>query len=702
MREQELDQAAKEQRWLFLELSSADLAEAHASAGDVDTAMLYALHFYNTQKREGFSFSPSLGYPTLLGVARSMLDAGGYIGGNLASGEAQWYATEEAAREDHSRRNVSSAADLALSIAKQVKDDNKGNILQLHAQKLISEISSLPGVVVDPDLLFDAAQGQYYDEAYPEAIEGFKRLLATIADEDAATKTLYGPKVLWWIGRSFQRMERPLEAALAFREGVTTWQGDPQYDAQNASDFYRMIEQVRSRAPEAQAYTALFREAENLAARYNTGDKNDILFDQAERLRKEQKYEEAIAKYKEIEPGSDTYERGLVGIAESTLRLGQAAEAEDLFRQYVEEYVPDPKNSVEDSPIKQARRNEAMAKAEFYRGYIAFKHAEANPSEEAWQRVIDLVADYHEKYPDQTSLAPWCMSMATQAYLALGDTDKARAHNAKLAELFSDSQWTAITAVRFYNTLKEQKGAAEKAGNTELAMELELEMAKLLELGHEMSSPANFDNLRAESRHWMVLSNWEKAEPILRKLTTFEDKAEDIARYVKPDLAHALLAMRRTGEALEVLEPLVADDAEPQPSKETVIAYCRAVTGWLEPEGNRMQVIPGAGTEPAQYDKVIQLYDKLDELPDSWTCEWLAYKFMIPYAYHVWATGEGGPKDSSRRDSARNQLQLLTSEIATTFDLVDERCAEAGPEVHAVHGPGSLRAKFRWLWERVQ
>ena len=42
--------------------------------------------------------------------------------------------------------------DFALRIAQTVNDDNKGNVLQIRGQKLISEIIERPSVEVSPDL----------------------------------------------------------------------------------------------------------------------------------------------------------------------------------------------------------------------------------------------------------------------------------------------------------------------------------------------------------------------------------------------------------------------------------------------------------------------------------------------------------------------------------------------------------------------
>src|SRR5690606_2375662 len=168
----------------------------------------------------------------------------------------------------------------------------------------------------------------YHSGEYAASIEALQRLLAIVATKDDATRLRFGGEICWWMGRNFQRMDRNLEAALCFREGVTQWQGDPNYDSQNAQQFYRMMEQVRAKDREAEAFTALFREAENLSTRFATGNADEILFTQAERERQAENWAAAIDKYKEIGAGSDLYEKALVGIAECVYQKGKGDVAE--------------------------------------------------------------------------------------------------------------------------------------------------------------------------------------------------------------------------------------------------------------------------------------------------------------------------------------------------------------------------------------
>jgi len=74
----EMPFAVKSERWKMVELGASDLFEALNATGDSADATDWALYYYNAWRGEGFELSP-LGYLSLIGVARSLLQAGGYV-----------------------------------------------------------------------------------------------------------------------------------------------------------------------------------------------------------------------------------------------------------------------------------------------------------------------------------------------------------------------------------------------------------------------------------------------------------------------------------------------------------------------------------------------------------------------------------------------------------------------------------------------
>ena len=290
-----------EQRFLFLQMGTSGLVEAQARAGRPEDAADWGLHFYNVWKSEGLNLVQPVGHLALLGVARTMVDAGGVIGGALNDGEGKWFATdEEAMVEFKNSRQRRPALDLALGMAQSVNQENRGNTLQLRAQKVISEIITRPGVKVDPEVLFEAAQGEFFEKNYISAIDSFKRVLSSLEGEDQATRSEIGPKTLWHIGRSFQYRERTLEAAITFQEAISDrWRGDPIYDERNATRYYDTVNSLRRLIKGDEVIEAMFRDAEKKAQQFTETKGAEVSYRRAQELYTGKKYEEAVKAFRD-------------------------------------------------------------------------------------------------------------------------------------------------------------------------------------------------------------------------------------------------------------------------------------------------------------------------------------------------------------------------------------------------------------------
>ncbi|MCH2103444.1 MAG: tetratricopeptide repeat protein [Planctomycetes bacterium] len=708
VKELELQQSDKEQRWLFVELATPGLVEAFASSGEMGEACRFALHLYNTQKREGFEFSRELGYPALLVGAGILLDSGGWVGGNLSSGETAWFQSEEEAKDaGASRRNRIACADLALKIAQQVNTENQGNILQVRAQKLISQIITRPGVEVQPAVLYEAAEGHYNEGNNVEAIKGLKQVLAALDDSDEATRLELAPKTYYYLGRSYQQLDRHLEAIMAFKEGVTSYRGDPEYDAYSAQQLYKSADRMRKTIRDDDQITAMFNEAETIAAQLSEANKDEILFRQAEKLRGERKFAEAIPKYEQIEKLANDYEKALVAIGECKFRLGETEAAEAKFKDYVESYVTDEENSVENSPVRAARRSDALAKARFYRTLIAFQAADKTGFDQGlWDRVIELGADYPDLHPTQDTHAPWTMRMVMNAHVSKVNVTAARETHRRLSEDYPDSSFTPVASLELHGALKKLRKEAEDKGETESAAQTLREMAELLEFANKNAVKFSFKNTRTEASHWYDLGEYEKAEKVMRALmerpTDDPNEQNTINNYVRPELAQALLAQREVAEALEILRELM--DGGGRPTKQVVLSYCRGVSGWIEGAAGKINIIPGAAADAAELDKVIETLNAISNSKevDKWTCDWYGYKFQLAYTYYVYATADWGPQDQRKKDSARRQLDVLVQEFGANFEGIETACEEADDELKARFGDDVLRRRFVWLWREVQ
>lgn len=697
----ELGQADKEQRWLFVELSSKGLVEAMLSSGDVVGATTYALHLYNTQRLEGFEFSTQLGYPSLLASARVLLDAGGVIGGNLSRGEAKWYESVEAAIEDgqKNKRNRVSGTDLALRIAQQVVSENQGNVLRIQAQKLIADITSRPGIEVDPSILYEAAEGKYFAEENEDALEGFKLVLSALQGKDKAAKSELGPKTFLRMGRVYIRMERTFEAAMAFREGCTTYVGDPENDAYNAQGYYKSMQELTAKAPGDAALKELYLEAEELAAKLSTRDQNEINIDRGDRFRRNKEWDQAITAYSEVTKSGNDYEKAVVWIAVCKYRKGQRDEGYQGFVDYLETYVTDETNTVQGA--KEVKRGEAMATAGFYRCFHEF-------GSKQYDKVLASSSDYHELYADQTSYAPLVLRMVSLSYAETGNLDAAKQGLQTVMEAYPDNAVIAQLGIELYKKLGAKRKTLEK--NSEADLELAKEMALLMQLGNKFASSPSFANLRAEARHWIELGDWDTAVPVLeRVISGYEANAQyakDLLIYVKPDLAHGYLEQLKVTEAYAILTELIANE-DKKPSKRTLLDFTRAVIGWVQGNASNIQEVPGAGQTAEDFQDATEKLNALaNSVDEKWACEWYELKFQLAYGYYKWATAEGGPKDSKKQDAAKSQLGALVQPLGTDFKGKDgvpgvNQTCEEDAELSGSLGSDVLRRRLVWLWNKV-
>ena len=195
-----LSQDDKVQRWKLGELAGKPLIDACLGMGDNEAACTWSLHYFNYLKSEGFPLSDK-GQSSLLSVAQALLESDGQVGGALTGGLLQWFATAEdmkAADSSYRGRNARSAVDLALSIAQDVNDSQKGvrSRVKVDAQKVISNIIQRPGVSVSPEILLQAAEGDYNSKDYPQAIASLKSILSELATRDDATQREFAPHTL--------------------------------------------------------------------------------------------------------------------------------------------------------------------------------------------------------------------------------------------------------------------------------------------------------------------------------------------------------------------------------------------------------------------------------------------------------------------------------------------------------------------------
>lgn len=655
VKEQELSTEDKQGRFLFVQIGTPGLVRSLALSGETAAAADWGLHFYNVWKREGLDLVQPVGDLALLAVARTLVDAGGYVGGNLNAGDVKWYATqEEMAAEQSSKRNQRTALEVALTIAQQVNEQNKGNTLQIRAQKVISEIISRPGVKVDPEILLEASLGEYNDQNYAAAIASLRRVQNALRIEDVAKRREMMPRLLFYVGRSFQRLDRPLEAAVTFEHALDQWSGDPQWDPENARQFMDTMTALKRAARGDPLIEAMWSKSEREMADKGSGTQQaEIAFRQAQRLYDEEKFPEAKPAYDAVQASAPSYEKALVFSGVCSYRMGQLDEAARIFDDYLNRYVHKPENQTNDA-TRLAKRAEATATAYFYWGLTAFKQAEASGN---WQRVVELLGDYHTRFPAQSSFAPAALYRVLVAHSKLGESEKVKGVLVELLTHFPDNRWTGMGAKESYDILKARYDAEQDAAKKKTLLR---EMAENLQTVNKTSQAPTFNNVRAESKHWIELGEWAIAEELLIRLRDkfSSTNREDVEKFVIPDLGEVYNRQFKVRDAAAVLRASVDAKTATRPAAAN---FAAALTGWLIPTEESqgrysIREVPGVGGE--EFQRGCDVWNQLADAAEKWTAEWYAYKLGLIYGYYAW-----GKIDGKKTDVAKNQLAFLVQNL---------------------------------------
>ena len=683
----EIPQELKQARWEMVERAIPDLIEAYSREGDLPSAVQWGLKAYNMWKTFGFDLTPR-GALAMLALGNALVDAGGWVGGQPARGNLQWFESEEDMKSAgfSNRRESRSAVDLALSLAQDINKDNKGNSLQLYAQALIKRVRDVPGVVLDPAILYEAAEGTYYEKNYPEAISALKSVMAALQNQDEATQREFMPKVLYFLGNSHSRLNRDLEAAMAYREGVTAWRGDPEYDIKNARAYHGSIGRARSASGNDELLTELWLQAEKIRQDVDKDGNNDITWTQAERAWSNKDYAGAREKYKAVEKNSDNYEKAIAKAALCLYKMGDVERAQAEFAAYVDEYVLDPANTPTTDGARRARVA-AKAQAVFYLGRIAY-------TKNDYAEAIRRLEGFEEAFPGQDNYTANALYMVVASYLNQSPPkfDEARAVHRIMMEKIPGEPRTGKAALQIYVRLKEAFDLAVEAEDVAKQDELRPDMAEMISLSNSLEATPAYNNLRAETNLWIELGQWEKVEAAARRtLETYPDEAEKLRKFVLPDLGLALLRQHRVEEAFEVLDTIVPDpDSAEKGQPGAVRNWCQAVCGWLEGQGSKIIEIPGVGGAE-NFKKATKHWQSLENLAASrhgkWTCEWYSVKTERIYCYYRY-----GQLDSAHLATAKKQIEFIQSELTPSMQGITEECG----------GDDTLQQRLKWMEKKLR
>lgn len=575
------------------------------------------------------------------------------------------------------------AAD-ALALAKEVADNNPNSFLRLKANAVMGmAIKNAPDdVVIEISTLFDAAEGAFFEKRYEDAVENFRRILPRLQDSPDAAE--YGGQAYYLLGRSWTSLGHDLFAALAHEQGSKDYQEDEESAIKNAEQWEKITSRFLSGNGQDKAIEDWHTEAINMLADLGAGG-SDVQYSEAKRLEKLAKgmlakrpkagtkegqdaaraIRKAMDAFAQVDRNSENYERSMVQQGSLNYELGTFEPAAydtalAIFTDYLENYITAEENTPSDPRSRKVRADsEPLAAFNIGRCYRAKAKAGDAGS---WPKVLSSFENLRERYPSQQSLADDAMRYRIEAFLNLGQVDQAEAEYQAMLDVPAGDTRISIGAFYLYAAWANTVDQTEDLESRIAAKQREL---KYLHAYNSFSPNPRWQNLLGEANLQMELDHPEVASGLYQRILNDFDKDKDmtdISRFsARIGFVESLLAMRRVGEAVPVVEALV----EQKPKNLRVkIAVVKVKAGFLAWDGRSVLEVPGEGTQEA-LDLAMQMVTELIQLgkyeaekegknPFYYAPWWEA---KLSQAYVLYQRGKTSPQDAGKHKRLIESLQ---------------------------------------------
>lgn len=707
----EVPRDIREKRFNYVELGIPGVQRSSRAVGDYDQALKYGLFLYNLYREEGFDLS-ILGHAALLEVAETLVETGGFVGGDLGAGEAKFYPTEEAMRaEVKSRRERRSAVEFALQLVNQVAEETPVPATKIKAGRLLEAINTRPDIEISANQLLEAAKAKRLAEEYDAALDGYYAVLQRMDTMEEADRRSFGAEVYAGIGACLRAQGRMWEAGMAYLEGVENW-NDPEWNLRNARGVKASVTTYARELGlmEDAAIQRLLAQADNLIIENSEGEGVEVItFNQGKKALDRGDFDGALEKFRELEPGQSPYDASQVLIGEALLKSGKVSDAVRHWTKYVDEYATDPANEP-NSPSLKKNREDAVARSIYYIANILKKAAdrsfEKDGSTSRYAQVIARLESFHSDFSGQTKLVPVIEAMLVDAYAKTGQVEQASATVARLTKDYKDSRFTAAAAIDLYRTYDAQRKVllAATDRDADAIQTVTQNMAEAIAVANEISADPSYGNLNTEANLWMELEEWAKArtgfERVIGKFKDDPKYGERVVKFGVVNLAEVLLELGEPAEAKALLEPYVFGANAVLKSTRPLVLTANAMIGGVVGSGTQVKQTPGAGGTDEQFDYVTKRLDSLVKQLDKWSGEWYEAKFTSAYAYYVW-----GQRDDRKKPFAKAIIDNIVTfaEGDTQFTQVDEAIADSESErLKRRAGNGVLASRFRWLYSRTR
>ena len=508
----------------------------------------------------------------------------------------------------------------AITIAKAVADANQQRVLRLEADQVLGRaISAAPAsAVIDLEVLFQAGQGAFFSERFADSARTLRMLVNRLDGSDEAAAV--GPNAYLFLGRALEGDGLALEAAVAYAAGYNLYPEAEATSESLATRWQRLAERFRNSAPTDEFLDSFYNESLDAVTEASGGGAPHVLllraasseYAKSRQLERTARgkgpnsaegravltaYDKAIAAYKRVTPGTESYEKAFVqiGMCEYNKFAWDNSSAERalaIFNEYLNEIVPDPQR-LPTTPKGKKLRTDSIAAADFYRGYTYQSLAKAG-NVAAWNDMIRAFEGFEERQPEQVDQIGAVRTARAEAYLSLNQEDLAIAQYEALVAESARAAWLGACGYQIYSHFN---GKIETAENDEARTAAQRSAAKYLGIVNSNASQPRWSNLIAEARLHLAVGDVATGTDILdRTLQRFTeaDGLDGASRlYAQIDLVEGLLEQGNTGSAVGYVDKLLEQAPKMLRVKQLAI---KIKCGFPVYRDGRVTQIPGEDT----------------------------------------------------------------------------------------------------------
>jgi len=517
----------------------------------------------------------------------------------------------------------------ALKEAQAINERHPNDFVGIKAKNLIRSIMSKSASLVTGDLLLEVATGDYQLKKYDLAIAGFKRALNGM---DVEGKKNLGFNCWEKIGRSNERMQRYLEAAIAFSRAVEDHGADmAASDDPNASDKLK----------------AVVRKAASCISRVETASGKDPVFgtlrikiddqlamhdkdiatarDYVEGLKAKiaGDFDTAVARFDAVQENFAKYELARGHSIECLFRANKFAQSQAKIAELREYVAKTPLE--EDQREKRGYRPQALAWAHYTEGRILYETARGADGKTDLSKFNGVEKHFLEFETQHSKNAQTQMvkvhEMLGHAYIEMGEDAKATTRYNELKELgatLADAH--KFLGIKMFNAFTNRVRALDtelkllvegKKDTNATAQKLSAARQLALKMGDDYAKSIGkpsyallYGTMRLAERE----EEWAKCEKMAERiLKLYPNGSQKSYRQVKPLLGFALLRQSgRMQEALDILSK--AEEQLVQGTKKAAYYHVRhfqalAKGGWptFDKDGINYQPNRGLGKPSEAY-----------------------------------------------------------------------------------------------------